>query len=89
MPTQSVSSSRHATLDLASGSTKPPETNSFFFVSNSRRTDASEPPGERLTMHRSYAGARQVAPCQTHGFPSAFASASTSITVSHDGAAVR
>ena len=89
VPSQSVFSSRHAMKDLASGSVKPPETNSFVFVSNSRSTDASEPPGERLTMHRTYAGARHCAPWKTHGLPSAFASASTSSTVSHCGAAVR
>ena len=52
VPTQSVSSSRQATLDFASGSEKPPATNCFVPVSNSRFTEASEPPGERLTMHR-------------------------------------
>ena len=89
MPIQSVSSSCHAMKDLASGRVKPPGTNCFVFVSNSRWTDASEPPGERLIMHRAYAGARQVAPWKTHGLPSAFARASTSSTVSHCGAAVR
>ncbi len=89
VPSHRVSASRHATNDLASGRLKPPETNSLVFVSNSRRTDASEPPGERFTRHRSYSGARQVAPWKTQGFPSALASASTSRTVSHCGAALR
>ena len=52
VPTQSVSSSRHAMLDLASGREKPSGTKSLVPVSNSRFTEASEPPGERLTMHR-------------------------------------
>src|SRR5262249_16171497 len=88
-PTQSMSSSCHATFDLASESEKPSFTNSFVFVSNSRETCVSEPPGERWTMQRACAGGRQEAPFQTQDLPSAFASASTSITVSQSGEAVR
>ena len=52
MPTQSVSASRHATDDLASGSEKPSGTKLRVFVSNSLFTAASDPPGERLIMQR-------------------------------------
>jgi hypothetical protein len=89
VPTQTVSWSSHERLDLASGRAKPPGTNSFVFVSNSRITFASEPPIDSSIVHRLYAGGRQSALSQTQDLPSVFASASTSSTVSHCGLAVR
>ncbi len=89
VPTQSVFSSRQATCDLASGSEKPPETNCLSAVSNSRNTEASEPPRASRTMQRTLAGGRQPASWKTHDLPSALASASTSSTVSHSGEAER
>src|SRR6185295_16181944 len=73
VPTQTVSSSRQATLDLASGRAKPLDTNSFFLVSNSRTTAASEPPCDSSIRQRVWAGGRQVALLKTQDLPSAFA----------------
>ncbi len=89
VPTQTVSSSRQETLDLASGREKPSGTKAFVFVSNSRTTAASEPPCDNSIRHRVYAGGRQAELWKTQDLPSAFASASTSSTVSHFGLAER
>src|SRR5947209_10057890 len=89
VPTKSVSASFHETSLLASGSEKPPETNTFAFGSNSRTTLASAPPRDRETRHFSYLGWRKVAPSQTQFSFSASARTSRSRTVSHFGSALR
>ena len=57
-------------------------------MSNSRTTDASEPPRDRLTSARVYSGSMTSAPFQTQFSPSASASASTSMMTSQSGESV-
>ena len=88
MPTHSVFSSFQLTIDFASESSKPPSTNAFAKVSNSRLTVASAPPRDSDTMQWRWSGHRQLAPFHTQLVSSAADRASRSSTVSHAGESV-
>ena len=89
VPSSTVFSSSQLIWVLASGSSKPPGTNSRVRMSNSRTIAASEPPRERLISATVWSGSMTSAPAHTQFSPSASARASTSIITSQSGDSVR